>query len=527
MSAIINEQNKISHKAFAEYTKEHWTVLVASIPHRAVGAEQVAPEVANLVEQFAEVNDLGCIGARGTGYRRATGNASKLVFHSHPTAKEKRDSTLVLTGTTIYRVALDNALMWCVDSDWCSLWYAQVTNDKASDEVRREIQERMDALKKQKEQAKPEEKESDVKQDAKQVIEGQPTWDKWGKVNDASVTFPMEKLRNFMKLFGKKDRDGASVLVTTNGDTVTLNGHAAGLNVSASFTGTVGKNAPKAIVVPLFCEFWKANDISKVALTYSETELWVWCWMPTKGGGDRQSVTYTLKAYQGVAELEKKLGIANDMCTEKDTAKAAERDRLAEENAKLKKQVASLMGTESDKVRKLNAEVKRLNEELRKVSDKQNADHAETVLELERSIKELKNQLADAAGLSAENEELHKQVGELLDQLKSVTSTVNGFDKLKFKLDFTDDGVFVWIDDPDGVLTGRIIKGVTKQGVKLWFEYFPGNDESDAKILRIAGLKSNQCRDLSKRIGAPVTWSNKLKQAWRDNPEYVEPGKVA
>lgn len=378
MSAIINEQNKISHKAFAEYTKEHWTVLVASIPHRTVGAEQVAPAVANLVEQFAEVNDLGSIGTNGTGYRKATGNATRLVFHSHPTAKEKRDSTLVLTGTTIYKVALDNALMWCVDSDWCSMWYAQVTNDKASDEVRKEIDARRDVVKKH-------EKEEDA---VKQV--------------------KVEEKESAVK---KSDK-------------------------------------------------------------------------PTK-------------------QVEKKQA-GKDV--------AAERDRLAEENAKLKKQVASLIGTESGKVRKLNAEVKRLNEELRTVKAEND---------------KLSDQLADAAGLSAENEELHKQVGELLDQLKSVTSTVNGFDKLKFKLDFTDDGVFVWIDDPESVLTGRIIKGVTKQGVKLWFEYFPGNDESDAKILRIAGLKSNQCRDLSKRIGAPVTWSNKLKQAWRDNPEYVEPGKVA
>lgn len=101
---------------------------------------------------------------------------------------------------------------------------------------------------------------------------------------------------------------------------------------------------------------------------------------------------------------------------------------------------------------------------------------------------------------------------------------VNGFDQLSVGIE--DDGVTLTFDDPDGNLTGRIINGTTRQGRKLWFQYFNGDDAKRAKCLFVVGPKANQMRDLAKLLGVPVRWARDKRMGWRENPDYVRPDEA-
>lgn len=122
-----------------------------------------------------------------------------------------------------------------------------------------------------------------------------------------------------------------------------------------------------------------------------------------------------------------------------------------------------------------------------------------------------------------------QELGRLKERLASKEPSpadvpVNGFDQLSVGIE--DDGVTLTFDDPDGNLTGRIINGTTRQGRKLWFQYFNGDDAKRAKCLFVVGPKANQMRDLAKLLGVPVRWARDKRMGWRENPDYVRPDEA-
>ena len=332
------------------------------------------------------------------------------------------------------------------------------------------------------------------------------------------------------------------------------------------------------VIVPTALKWEKKLGIEKVAVAHDHDsdDLLVWC---LDSDGNLMEATYRLKAQtaeKAMGELSTPAKNPSKVRYDKDKQAWVDADDSAEvndelgkvksENDELKKELASLkgkqMGVESGKVRKLNAEVKRLNEELRKVSDKQNADHAETVLELERSIKELKNQLtiekANHKTTKQEVKELNETIGrykgKYADALVERKAALDKVAKLESELDakasekeekgmaevvqfnapvnktdlaigVNDDGSGVQLDNESGNLTGRILIGWSVQGEKYWPITFNGKHIEKAKCLFIYGAQSNEKDEVQKSLrgiegfeDAEIEWAPNKKCFFFDNP---------
>lgn len=198
----------------------------------------------------------------------------------------------------------------------------------------------------------------------------------------------------------------------------------------------------------------------------------------------------------------------------------------------------------------------------RKVSDKQNADHAETVLELERSIKELKNQLAIEKAnhkttkqeVKELNETIGKYQGKYADAVVERKAALDKVAKLESELDakasekeekgmaevvqfnapvnktdlaigVNDDGSGVQLDNESGNLTGRILIGWSVQGEKYWPITFNGKHIEKAKCLFIYGAQNNEKDEVQKSLrgiegfeDAEIEWAPNKKCFFFDNP---------
>lgn len=282
------------------------------------------------------------------------------------------------------------------------------------------------------------------------------------------------------------------------------------------------------VIVPTALKWEKKLGIEKVAVAHDHDsdDLLVWC---LDSHGNLMEATYRLKAQtaeKAMSELSTPAKNPSKVRYDKDQQAWVDADDSAE------------------------------------VNDKQNADHAETVLELERSIKELKNQLAIEKAnhkttkqeVKELNEIIGKYQGKYADALVERKAALDKVAKLESELDakasekeekgmaevvqfnapvnktdlaigVNDDGSGVQLDNESGNLTGRILIGWSVQGEKYWPITFNGKHIERAKCLFIYGAQCNEQDEVQKSLhgiegfeDAEIEWAPNKKCFFFDNP---------